>query len=188
MITYKLKNDSETYKVIVKSSYELSKELDVGVRSLQSRMVSDEPISDIWTVIQVIPEKQFPTADTLPDISVWGYGWLVLSKNAKEKLFSYLKSSGEFLPIIVDGNEMFIFRCTTWGEENDSECVFHYIDSEADGLEYLSFDQTDIEDKLIFKSNLEGGTSVYCTSNFKGLCKELKLNGLKYDDDLISPF
>ena len=98
MITYKLKNDSETYKVIVKSSYELSKELDVGVRSLQSRMVSDEPISDIWTVIQVIPEKQFPTADTLPDISVWGYGWLVLSKNAKEKLFSYLKSSGEFLP------------------------------------------------------------------------------------------
>lgn len=188
MFTYRLKNAPETYKIIVKSSYELSKELGIGVRSLQSRMVSDEPISDIWETIQVTPEKQFPTADSIPEISVWGYGWLVLSKNAKEKLSSYLKSSGEFLPLAVDGNEMFVFRCTTWAEENDSECILHYVDGEIDGLEHLSFDQADIDKKLLFKSKLEGGTSVYCTSTFKGLCAELRLSGLRYDEELISPF
>lgn len=188
MYTYQLKNDPERYKVIVESSYVLSKKLGIGVRSLQSRMASDEPMSNIWTLLHVSPEQQFPTAIAIPDISVWGHGWLVLSIAAKEKLYSHLSDSGEFLPIIVEDNEMYVFRCTTWGKEDDTECIFHYIDGEIDGLEYLSFDQTDIETKLVFKSKLEGGTSVYCTSTFKGLCKELKLSGLRYDEELISPF
>jgi hypothetical protein len=190
MYAYQLKNDPEKYKVVVQSSYELSKNLGVGIRTMQSRMISDESMGDIWKVVKVQAEQQSPTAETIPDVSVWGNGWLVLSKNAYEKLLVHLEELGEFLPVDVDvdGNEMFIFRCTSWAKEDESECILHYVDGEVDGLEHLAFDQEEIDRKLLFKSKLQGGSVVYCSPAFKGLCSELKLDGLRYDENLITPF
>ncbi len=188
MYIYQLKNQPEKYKAVVQSTYDLSKNLGLGIRTIQSRIVSDEPMTDIWDSIEVQPEQHFPTAEIIPDVSVWGYGWLVFSKKAYEKLSVHLEGTGEFLPINVEGNKMFVFRCTSWAKEDESECIFHYIDGELDGLKHLVFDQADVDEKLVFKSKLQGGNTVYCSSVFKGLCSELKLDGLRYDEDLISPY
>ncbi|MEQ3762551.1 MAG: hypothetical protein ABNH15_05785 [Alcanivorax sp.] len=188
MYAYQLKNRPEEYKVIVASSYYLSKELGLGIRSFQAKLASDEPLIDIWKLVDITPEKHFPTAECLPDVSVWGNGWLVFSSEAREKLAKYLIDAGEFLPIAVEGSKMFVFHCTVWGKEDKAECITHYIDGEADGLDYLTFDQVDIQAKLLFKSKLQGGSALYCSSSFKALCHELELNGLRYDENLINSF
>ena len=64
----------------------------------------------------------------------------------------------------------------------------NYIDGFEDGLKSLVFLNEDIQNKLLFKSKLQGGYSIYCNEAFKRLIINSELEGLNFDSDLLNPF
>ena len=81
-----------------------------------------------------------------------------------------------------------LFNLLTFGQEQKDMCLTKYEDGFEDGLELLNFEQDDIQNKLLFKSKLEGAQKVYCTDEFKNIIQSNKLKGLVFDEDLLDPF
>ncbi|MCW1718320.1 hypothetical protein OIZ54_06080 [Pseudoalteromonas sp. A3] len=63
-----------------------------------------------------------------------------------------------------------------------------YLDGFEDGLKSLVFDDEGISNKLIFKSKMQSGLSLYCTDNFKKLVNDNNLTGLVFNTDLLACF
>jgi len=121
------------------------------------------------------------------DINLLG-NYLVLNQNAYNHLGNKLSEYGEFILLKTDGDELILFNLLTFGKEEKTLCERRYIDGYEDGLKSLVFDLKDVSDKLLFKSNLQGGLSIYCTEIFKNLLLECKLTGVDFNNDLLSAF
>ncbi|MEL0605542.1 hypothetical protein [Pseudoalteromonas undina] len=63
-----------------------------------------------------------------------------------------------------------------------------YLDGFEGGLKSLVFDDEDVSNKLIFKSKMQSGLSLYCTDNFKKLVNDNSLTGLVFNTDLLTCF
>lgn len=150
---------------------------------------SNEPLSPIWkdTVSDEF-QPLSPTGTEIPDISLWDATCMVLNGKAFSALKRYLEHEGEFLPITVNGEEMYIFNCLEFGKEDTVHTVKKYVNGTDMGLEHLSFDEKDVSRRFVFKSQMKGCNTLYCTSSFKALLKEFSLEGLRFDEDLVSPF
>jgi len=83
---------------------------------------------------------------------------------------------------------MHVFNCLSFGKEDDKLCVKQYVDGERVGLETLVFEDEDVAKRFLFKSELQFGGALYCSTSFKALCNELGLQGLRFDEDLLNPF
>ncbi|WP_250460301.1 hypothetical protein [Microbulbifer litoralis] len=129
-----------------------------------------------------------PSSTEIPDISLWGGAKLILNAKAYDLLKERLAPEGEFLPVSADGQRMYAFNCLSYGKEDEELCVRKYLDGEFVGLETLVFDDNDVAGRFLFKSKLQFGGALYCSSAFKALCNELGLEGLRFDEDLINPF
>ena len=113
---------------------------------------------------------------------------LNMSIESAELLKERLANFGEFLPVKAEGNSMVLFNLLTFGQEQKDMCLTKYEDGFEDGLELLTFEQDNIQNKLLFKSKLEGAQKVYCTDEFKNIIQSNNLKGLVFDEDLLDPF
>lgn len=121
------------------------------------------------------------------DVNLYG-NFLVLNARAYECLSCVISEHGEFSTLRTDGDELFLFNPLEFGKEDLSLTEKAYLDGFDDGLKSLVFDNKDISDKLLFKSKLQGGLSIYCTDNFKSIVADNNLSGLVFSADLVSPF
>ncbi|WP_441004010.1 hypothetical protein [Pseudocolwellia agarivorans] len=121
------------------------------------------------------------------DVNLYG-NFLVLNARAYECLSKVISEYGEFSPLRTDGEELFLFNPLYFGKEDISLTEKAYLDGYEDGLKSLVFDNDDISGKLLFKSKLQGGLSIYCTDDFKNILSDNKLCGLTFSSDLLSPF
>lgn len=190
MSIYQIKGALKEYKTLELNGLDIAQSLgrmdELAV--LNNFTASNTSLTDIWEQMTTTFYAESSTADQLPDIIVWAGSALVMSKEAYNKLKQYISDDGEFLPVNVDGELYFIFNCLQYAKEDPDQTISEYIDGELVGLEKLAFDEEDISSRILFKSKRQGGSVLYCTSNFKGLCLEFDLKGLIFDEELLTPF
>ncbi|MFE8070140.1 hypothetical protein QQM79_03695 [Marinobacteraceae bacterium S3BR75-40.1] len=148
---------------------------------------TNESLREIWQPLHFTMDSVCDNNPQTPDIAPWR-SHLVLSSKAFALLESELAPFGEFLPGYADGEPVTLFNCMTFGEEDKSQTTIEYIDGDPCGLETLAFVEADIKDKPVFKSRMQNGMTLYCTSSFRKLIEEHGLQGLAFDEDLLSPF
>lgn len=81
-----------------------------------------------------------------------------------------------------------MFNPLIFAQEDLSLTERAYLDGFEDGLKSLVFDDEDISNKLIFKSKMQSGLSLYCTDDFKKLVNDNNLTGLVFNTDLLTYF
>jgi len=121
------------------------------------------------------------------DVNLLG-NYLVLNQKAYKYLGNKLSDYGEFISLNTGEEELMLFNLLTFGQEEKSLCEMSYLDGYEDGLKSLVFDLEDVTDKLLFKSKLQGGLTIYCSDTFKNLLFECKLVGVNFNEDLLSCF
>lgn len=139
------------------------------------------PVADHWM-------KRSPRSSQKPDICLWDGGCLLLNLRAYNMLRAPLSGQGEFLPITVDLEPMYVFNCLTWGHEEMGLTETRYVDGYEDGVETFAFESGDIAEKLVFKSKLAVAGLLYASKNFKALIEAHDLQGLRFDPHLLDPF
>lgn len=194
MVVYQIKNEAYTYDVIDFNIVELSKilskhnnlEADTILTMFMSAASDNVEFNHLW------PEKldfnYFGKAKEQDyDISLLGQ-FLIMKMPVYELLKERLAYFGEVLPVQAEGNNMMLFNLLTFGQEQKEMCITKYEDGFEAGLELLTFEQGDVQNKLLFKSKLEGAQKVYCTDEFRNIIQNNKLKGLVFDEDLLDPF
>ena len=168
---YQLMELPEDYRTISLNVMSLASMLDgVSFNDLRKKPTSNISLTPYWNDNIVCSSKEVLGSDTeIADIFLWRRTYLVLSSEAANILAQRLDSKGELLPIRVDSKEMFIFNCLQFGQEN------------------LAFQDEDASNKQIFKSNLVG-PMLFVTEDFKSLCEEHNLKGLRFERDLLAIF
>ena len=194
MTVYQIKNEAYTYDVIDFNIVELSKilakhsglEPDTILTMFMSAARHNIEFSHLWP--QGLNFDYFGKAKKQDyDISRLGH-FLIMKMPVYELLKERLANFGEFLPVKAEGNNMMLFNLLTFGQEQKDMCLTKYEDGFEDGLELLAFEQDNIQNKLLFKSKLEGAQKVYCTDEFKNIIQSNNLKGLVFDEDLLDPF
>ena len=194
MTVYQIKNEAYTYDVIEFNIVDLSKilskhndlEPDTVLRMFMSSSLNNIEFSHLWP--EGLNFDYFGKAKKQNyDISLLGK-FLIMKMPVYELLKERLASFGEFLPVKAEGNNMMLFNLLTFGQEQKDMCLTKYEDGFEDGLELLNFEQDDVQNKLLFKSKLEGAQKVYCTDEFKIIIQSNNLKGLVFDEDLLDPF
>lgn len=171
---------------------QLGEDVDVMLPLVLQALEKGESMASIWKEGLTSEFRPLsPTSTEIPEISLWESRMvgLLLGARAYDVFKDRLAPEGEFLPVTVDGEPMQVFNCLSYAKEDESRCVRRYVDGElAVGLETLFFDDEDVAGRFLFKSKLQGGSELYCSSSFKALCEEVGLKGLRFDEDLLSPF
>ncbi len=121
------------------------------------------------------------------DVNLYG-NFLVLNKVAHDCLNKALKDFGEFVPLKTDSIELFLFNPLTFAREDLTLTEKAYVDGFEYGLKSLTFENDDIDKKLIFKSKLQGGLSIYCNNELMELINKNSLSGITFNKDLVSIF
>lgn len=194
MTVYQIKNEAYTYDVIDFNIVELSKilskhsdlEPDTVLKMFMSASLNNIEFSHLWP--EGLNFDYFGKAKKQDyDVSLLGK-FLIMKMPVYELLKDRLVNVGEFLPVKAEGNSMMLFNLLTFGQEQKDMCLTKYEDGFEDGLELLTFEQDNIQNKLLFKSKLEGAQKVYCTDEFKNIIQSNNLKGLVFDEDLLDPF
>ncbi|WKE65424.1 hypothetical protein PVT67_17425 [Gallaecimonas kandeliae] len=130
---------------------------------------------------------EMPEAEALqkPDIFLWLDIYLVLNKKAYDTLAPSLNNFGEFLPLTVNGEPHHLFNCLIFGQENEAKTTYKYDAGIPTGLTHLEFVE---EDKILFKSQISFCGSLFCNDNFKMLCEESFIKGLRFEENLLTAF
>lgn len=119
-------------------------------------------------------------SDPIPDISKWIDASLVLSPKAHRLLGALLEQWGELLPVIISSEKFYIFNCITFSEVDLSLSEKEYFEGEEVGIRKIVFDETDVAEKLIFKTRFDSCVGIYCAERFKFLVEDLGLTGIEF--------
>jgi hypothetical protein len=121
--------------------------------------------------------------ETLPEVSVWALGVILLNPVAYPIFKECLAKSGEFLPISINEDIYYLFNVTYIipESETDKETAIEVIDSGVHlGQSNVSFNEDFLEgEKLtVFKTVTDRLAFSYCTDEFKILYDDNNFKGL----------
>jgi hypothetical protein len=152
---------------------------------IQSFFAYNLVLGDWWKTIETSFEPaENRSSAIIPDISSWYGSVLTLSLDAKNKLEKFLNPIGELLPITVSGDQFYLFNCFEIGIHDEINSKYLKSEGEIIGIDLISFNETDVKNKLVFKTKFDNCGTIYCTDKFKDLVASLNLNGLKFSNDL----
>jgi hypothetical protein len=181
---YLLKNDfKNTYSLLTDNV-----ELGTKMPTYRPRFTAKPRLPE-W----VMPEASFYRSENcegaegvLPQVTTWSAGVLVLNPQAYEVLGRYLATSGEFLPLSINGETHYLFN-TLYVVPNaaidDSKAV-EVIDTGVHlGQQNVTFDEDFLrsENVTVFKSNTNKLLYSFCTDEFKKIYDENGFKGLIFD-------
>jgi hypothetical protein len=196
MNVYQLRKPTNAYDVI---------NLDIMEMSKQIVKNSNKPMSDniIQIVMNDVPKGKATLSELSPngfeckheprakkqnyDVNLYG-SFLVLNESAYNCLSNSLSEFGEFVDLKTNDDKLYLFNPLMFAQEDLSLTERAYLDGFEDGLKSLVFDDEDISKKLIFKSKMQSGLSLYCTDDFKRLVNDNNLTGLVFNTDLLTYF
>lgn len=161
----------------------------VSTRDVMKFHSKNLPMSSWWKPLQVQfrAAEGFPNA-SIPDICLWRGFTLVLSSIAHKILSSKLEPFGEFLPVHYGSQEYYIFNCLTLGLADEINSQQDIQDGVFMGVKKLAFNEIDIAEKLIFKTEYNRCASLFCLLPLKTLIEKEQFKGIVFNDDLVSEF
>lgn len=188
---YQLKTIPESHKTLSLTPMTLLNKIgdEKLVMRVHKQPSTNESLKDDWKEINCeMRDMEDSVNPTLPDISLWANIHLFVSDKAHKILREKLESHGDFLPIKADGHQYYIFTCFTYGKEIESSLSYEYHNGNAINLTSLEFDESDAKDKPVFKSNSKLCGSIFCNDDFKSICENNNLQGLRFEEDLLAIF
>lgn len=186
MKTYKLTDDYENqYTFTIKGVELYSKMPDYSPRFDATSRLSEwvTPNASFYATANYLNEKI-----SIPDITTWVAGNLVLNTKAYETLSNKLKESGEFLPVSVEGIDYYIFNTLKVIDDKyiNKDKARAVVDGGVNvGLENVSFSTDGLEGAYVFKSSSDHVLHTYCTESFKELIVEHDLKGLLFTEMVV---
>ncbi|MCG3737975.1 hypothetical protein [Vibrio cincinnatiensis] len=190
MSIYQLKPDFERFKTFELDVVTLAEQLGNVelIDTLMGAPATSESLKTIWNDGVSFDFDGDSAQKNEPDITTWDVSFLVMSKQAYEVVRSELEKVGEFLPIEIGNKPFFVFHCLSFGLEDTGLTEMEYQGGYPIGLKSLAFVEPDIRFKAVFKSKLQGAGKLFATERLKKLCDENRLQGLRFDTDLVDPF
>ena len=191
MKTYRLKEIPEKYKTLSLDVISLAKQLgDIKIsRELRAQPKNNQSLQTIWDNVSAHWQNVFDEEAAIPDVSLWRGLYLTLNQRAYDALSQAIGAEGEFLPMSIEGEHIYLFNCLTFGKEQEELCIRTYIDGmDVGGLDTLFFDEHDIQNKLLYKSLMEGARKLFASEKFKELYEQHNLQGLLFEEDLLAVF
>lgn len=110
-------------------------------------------------------------------------GHLFLTTAAHGILNPIISSHGEFLPITYDGNNGFIFNVLSIAEAYDGINKKLSTKNEFGEVQSLSFNENEVKNLAIFKTEFEGYLGIYCSEKLKSTIEKNQLKGITFSDD-----
>lgn len=148
---------------------------------------TNESLSAHWKTVKCDLAPEYIEGKEIPDVSYWG-SYLFMTQHAYDVFNGPLKREGEFLPLTVAGQPMYIYIPLTFGQEDTTRTVKHFEDGYECGLEQLVFVDDDVANKWVFKSKLYGYHALFATDTFKRRFEDARFTGLEFDTDLAGVF
>ncbi|MFK3978143.1 hypothetical protein [Shewanella vesiculosa] len=194
MSAYYLKKPNGSYDLVDLNTVTMTNQIvsntdltfEVVVRKLMALHYDNSNIADLWKGefdCHFIPQARKQNFG----INVLG-NFLLLTQSAYNFLGDKIHPFGEFVKINADGESLMLFNPKVFAKEDPTLCEMNYVDGFEDGVKSLVFLNEDIQNKLLFKSKLQGGDCIYCNEVFKRLIVNSELEGLSFDSDLLNPF
>ena len=181
---FKLKNDFQnTYSLLIDNV-----ELGTKMPTYRPRFLAKPRLQE-W----VMPEASFYYSEnfegmreSLPDVTTWSAGVLVINPKAYEVFKNYLATSGEFLPISISGETHYLFNTLYVIPDAaiDKSKAVEVIDTGVHfGQTNVTFDEVflDSEKVSVFKSNTNKLLHSFCTEQFKKLYDDNGFKGLIFE-------
>jgi len=188
MNIYQIKSPVNSYNVVDLDVVKLAMALGDAdlIRPLMTASYDNLSLNDLWT--KTLECHYFGEARQQDyDISVFGT-YLIFKMNAYHVVHDDLSQFGEFLPLNVEGVNMMLYNCLTFGQEQEELCETDYLEGLDNGLKTLVFDESDVDSKLIFKSKRQGAMKLYCSDKVKDIIELNKFKGVLFDTDLLTLF
>ncbi|MCW8125527.1 hypothetical protein [Microbulbifer halophilus] len=191
MKAYRLVNDYDSYQTLQLDTIKIVEQLgrpDLIRKIKRMTSTGNTPLIDIWgDVKSTFAPMEGTQSVKIPDVSVWKGAGLLFSGRAHAYFKLMLEPFGEFLPVEVEGHDFYLFHLMTEGKVDlDSSSREDDEFGEPMTVTALKFDDSDIEDKLLFKSEYEFYQAPFCNQKFKELYQEYDLEGLIFEEDLTS--
>ncbi len=189
MSIYKILRDSDSFMEFATNLEEMLNEIGPHTGELEFMHFSRNnlKLQPYWKSFKGTFKKVRTGATKIPDITCWRGATLVLSKSAHDKLSEVLSSYGELLPITVNNAPYFIFNCLELAKLDSSNSAFNTEDGHQIEAEKIAFDKG-AQEKLVFKSQEEGCTAVFCGEALKNKVQSEGLTGIKFSEDLAGIF
>lgn len=127
------------------------------------------------------------SSQPVPDTCKWIDATLVLTPKAYRLLGSTLAAWGEFLPVKVNGETLFIFNCLKNISIDGSSSEKEVFDGIVMGYKSITF-PIGADENLLFKSPEQSCLDVFCNDRFNSIVKEFELTGIIFDDSLVRKF
>lgn len=187
MTVYRIKYPEDSFEVIDLDMFAFAEILgDEDLTLVRSQPRTNESLESRWGNVQCGIAEEWKNKP-LPAISYWG-SYLIFTQEAHDVFANTLNPFGEFLPLLADGNQLYVYNCLTFVDEDETQCVRSYEDGYPIGFKSLAFEKSDLKDKQVFKSKLFGTHTLFATESFKALFSKENMNGIKFDNDLVNPF
>jgi hypothetical protein len=145
-------------------------------------------LSNVWQRMQATFESiaDVTLSETIPDVTTWVAGTLVLSDKAKQ-LLTCLEGHGEYLPIDTPAGEYWIFNCLEVLPTDEKQSNRTVEQDQFLDIKTIVFSEDDIKNTCIFKTDYDGFRSTFCTDVLKEQITKHKLSGLTFNTNLASP-
>lgn len=186
----KISRDTEHYGEFTTDLEEMLDVIGPKVGDLEFMHFSRHNIrlAEHWKNFSGTFKKVRSGADQLPDITCWRGATLFLSGTAENLLEMQLRSYGELLPISCNGQNYYIFNCLELGSLTIDVSKQVPLEHGLIEFENIVFDAHNLPDKLLFKSQEEGCTSIFCSESFYLLINKNDLEGLRFSENLTDIF
>jgi hypothetical protein len=144
-------------------------------------------LSNVWQRMQATFESiaDVTLSETIPDVTTWVAGTLVLSDKAKQ-LLTCLEGHGEYLPIDTPAGEYWIFNCLEVLPADEKQSKRTVEKGQFLDIKTIVFSEDDIKNICIFKTDYDGFRSTFCTGILKEEIVKNHLSGLTFNTDLTS--
>lgn len=182
---YKLKPDyKNTYSLLIENV-----ELGTKMPKYNPRFLGKSRLAE-W----VMPEASFyysanfeGQGESIPDITTWSAGVLVISPKAYAVFHDYLARSGEFLPISVGDEIYYLFNTLYVIPEAaiNREKAVEVIDTGVHfGQSNVIFDELALNagNIIVFKTSTDKLLYSFCSEQFKKMYSANSFKGLIFED------
>lgn len=142
---------------------------------------------DIWNepVATFKPLPDWPTANEIPDISVFNSSVLVFSQRACALMRPGFEEYGELLPVDVRGRTFYVLNVLKRVNIDNEKTEWNMLYGAIESPKLLAFDHQELTNTYLFYCEEHPVHGLYCTTPFKEAIETLGFKGLIFDSSAL---